>query len=87
MNSGDDDCDDDDDDGDCRGKRSKTLKNKRRKRKSYSFAAEMLGFLQSHTERKEKAEEKKIKLLLKCQVFSSLIQRARRRQRKRKSNC
>ena len=66
MNSGYDDCDDDDDDGDCRGKRSKTLKNKRRKRKSYSFAAEMLGFLQSYTERKEKAEEKKIKSLLKC---------------------
>ena len=64
MNSGYDDCDDDDDDdGDCRGKRSKTLKNKHRKRESYSFAAEMLGFLQSHTERKEKAEEEKIKLL------------------------
>ena len=86
MNSGYDDCDDDDD-GDCRGKPSKTLKNKRRKRKSYSFAAEMSGFLQSYTERKEKAEEKKIKLLLKCQVFSSLTQRARRGQRKRKSNC
>ena len=42
------------------------FKNKRRKRKSYSFAAEMLGFLQSYTERKEKAEEEKIKLLLKC---------------------
>ena len=54
MNSGYDDCDDDDDGG-CRGKPSKTLKNKRRKRKSYSFAAEMSGFLQSHTERKEKA--------------------------------
>ena len=65
VNSGYDDCDDDDD-GECREKRSKTLKNKRRKRKSYSFAAEMLGFLQSYTERKEKAEEKKIKLLLKC---------------------
>ena len=35
----------------------------------------MSGFVQSYTEMKEKAEEKKIKLLLKCQVFSSLIQR------------
>ena len=63
MNSDYDDCaDNDDDDGDCRGKRSKTLKNRRRKRKSYSSAAEMLPFLQSHTERKKNAEEEKIKL-------------------------
>ena len=64
VNSGDDDCDDD---SDCRGKRSKTLKNRRRKRKSYSSAAEMLSFLQSYTDRKDKAEEEKIKLLREMQ--------------------
>ena len=68
VNSGDDDCDDDDDDGgDCRGKRSKTLKNRRRKQKSYSSAAEMLSFLQSYTDWKEKAEEEKIKFLREMQ--------------------
>ena len=45
----------------------KTLKNRRRKRKSYSSAAEMLSFLQSYTEKKEKAEEEKIKLLREMQ--------------------
>lgn len=59
VNSGDDDCDDD---SDC-----KTLKNRRRKLKSYSSAAEMLSFLQSYTDRKDKAEEEKIKLLRKMQ--------------------
>ena len=61
MNSGDDDCDYNNK-GDCRGKHSRTLKNRRWKRKSYSSAAEMLPFLQSHTERKKNAEEEKIKL-------------------------
>lgn len=68
VNSDYDDCaDNDDDDGDCRGTRSKTLKNRRRKRKSYSSAAEMLSFLKSCTEKKEKAEEEKIKLLTEMQ--------------------
>ena len=39
------------------------LKNRHRKRKSYSSADKMLSFLQSYTDRKDKAEEKKIKLL------------------------
>ena len=43
--------------------------------KENQIVAEMSGFLQSYTEMKEKAEEEKIKLLLKCQVLSSLIQR------------
>jgi len=59
--------DDSDDLGDCQGKRSKTLKNRRRKRKNYSSAAEMLSFLQSYTEKKEKAEEEKLKLLREMQ--------------------
>ena len=43
------------------------LKNRRRKRKSYSSADEMLSFLQSYTDRKDKAEEEKIKLLREMQ--------------------
>ena len=43
------------------------LKNRRRKRKSYSSADKMLSFLQSYTDRKDKAEEEKIKLLREMQ--------------------
>lgn len=42
--------------------------NKRvRKRKSHSSAAEMLTFLQSYSEKREKVEEEKISLLRKMQ--------------------
>lgn len=44
-----------------------TLKNRSWKQKSYSSAAEMLGFLQSYTVREKKAEEQKIKLLREMQ--------------------
>ena len=54
------------------------LKNRRRKRKSYSSADEMLSFLQSYTDRKDKAEEEKIKLLREMQqkkdeIFSQFL--------------
>ena len=44
-------------------KRVKTLKSRARKRKSHSSAAEMLSFLHSYTEKKEKVEEEKLNLL------------------------
>ena len=43
------------------------LKNRCQKPKSNSSAAEMLSFLQSYTDRKDKAEEEKIKLLREMQ--------------------
>ena len=54
------------------------LKNRRRKRKSYSSADKMLSFLQSYTDRKDKADEEKIKLLSEMQqkkdeIFSQFL--------------
>ena len=43
--------------------RVKTLKSRARERKSHSSAAEMLSFLRSYTEKKEKVEEEKLSLL------------------------
>ena len=59
----DDDSDAEDDEIGSTEKRVKTLKSRERKRKSLSSAAEMLFFLHSYTEKKEKVEEEKFNLL------------------------
>ena len=59
----DEDSDADDDEIGSTEKRAKTLKSRARKRKSHSSAAEMLSFLDSYTEKKEKVEEEKLNLL------------------------
>lgn len=59
----DEDSDAEDDETGSTAKRVKTLKSRARKRKSHSSAAEMLSFLHSYTEKKEKVEEEKLNLL------------------------
>ena len=59
----DEDSDAEDDEIGSTEKRVKTLNSRARKRKSHSSAAEMLSFLHSYTEKKEKVEEEKLNLL------------------------
>ena len=59
----DEDSDAEDDEIGSTEKRGKTLKSRARKRKSHSSTAEMLSFLHSYSEKKEKVEEEKLNLL------------------------
>jgi len=59
----DEDSDAEDDEIGSTTKRAEKLKSRARKRKSHSSAAEMLSFLHSYTEKKEKVEEEKLNLL------------------------
>ena len=69
----------DDGDDDENVVRKKLKPRRQRKRKSNSSAAEMLTFLQTYTEKREKAEEEKLNLLRemkdeKKQFFSQFLE-------------
>lgn len=65
SNSGTNQCDSDGEEGDTDGdeERKKKVKMPRKKRKSKSSAGEMLEFLQSYSEKREKVEEEKLAVL------------------------